>query len=109
MGEMRRGVAHADRPRHADLCQNFGLAHHRVGAGCALVKGQIDQGRGHIFHCRKALIIGPGGQQPVQHVARHRFLGGDVARVLHQHLRHLQPMLEKLAGQFHEITGDGCA
>jgi mannonate dehydratase len=31
MGEMRRGVAHPDRARHADVCQHFRLARDRIG------------------------------------------------------------------------------
>ena len=106
MCEMRGGVAHPDRMRHAQTFQHFGLFLHRIGGGRAIVKRQIDQCRGHIFDGLKAHVIGRSGQHPVQHVLWHRRACDCMSGKLGQHRGHFQPMLVQLARQFDEISGD---
>ena len=73
------------------------------------MKRQINQGRRHKFHRRKALIIGSRRQQPRQHIRRHRSTRRMVPRVFFQHLRHFQPMFIQLAWQFDKIARHRCA
>ena len=68
------------------------------------MKRQIDHGRRDELHRRKALIIGARIQQPLDQISGHRLPSLPMPRMLLQHLRHLQPMLVKLAGQFNEIA-----
>ena len=65
---------------------------------------EIDQRAGRVFHCGEALIEGACRQQPVEQRLRHRLAGTRVTRVLLQDLRHFQPMLVELRGQFDEIA-----
>ena len=106
MRELRRRVAHADRTRHAQTFQHLRLPLHRVGRRLAGVELQVHHGRADELHRRKALVIGPRLQQPLQHVGGHRLARLVVPRMGLQHRGHLQPVLVKLAWQFHEIAGN---
>ncbi|MEO1640593.1 MAG: M3 family metallopeptidase, partial [Pseudomonadota bacterium] len=56
----RGGVAHADGTGHTDLFKDCRLQLHRVGGCGAIVKAEVDEGRGHIFH------DGPAPADPMQ-------------------------------------------
>ena len=92
MGEMGRGVAHPDGPRHADPRQRVRLGRQRICGGRAVVEIQIDERRGHVFDRLEPHVVGLGRQQPVEHVLRHRLARFHMAGVGFQHLRNLQPV-----------------
>ena len=109
MREMRGRVAHADGARHADFGKDFRLPLHRIGRGRPVVKPQIDQRRGHIFHRLEAHVVICRPQHPLQQVTWHRSPRISMGREFVQDGRHTEPMFIKLAGQFHEIARDGGA
>mmetsp|Transcript_22989 Transcript_22989/g.38801 ORF Transcript_22989/g.38801 Transcript_22989/m.38801 type:complete len:282 (+) Transcript_22989:1502-2347(+) len=109
MGEMWRRVAHPDGVGHAHFGKDFGLPRHGIGGGVPLVEGQIDHGRSHIFHRREPHVIGRRGEHVVEQCGGHCLARFGVGRVFAQHLRHVEPVFIKLAGQFHKVARHGGA
>ena len=66
---------------------------------------EIDQRAGGVFDRGKALVEGAAGEQAIEQRLRHRLAGLAVPGVGFQDLRHLQPVLVKLRGQFDEVAG----
>jgi hypothetical protein len=89
--------------------QDFGLFLHRIGRGRAVMKRQIHHRRGDIFDRLEPHVIGRRGQHPVQHIGGHRLARLGMGGKFRKHFRHFQPVLIKLARQFHEIARDGRA
>ena len=65
---------------------------------------EVDERAGGVFDRREALIEGARREQPVEQCFRHRLAGAEMARVPLQDLRHLQPVLVELRGQFDEVA-----
>ena len=106
MGEMGRRVAHADRVRHAEAVEHLGLALHRVLGRGALVEGEVDERRGHVFDGLEAHVVGRRRQEPVAERVRHGLAGVGMGGEFADHLGHFEPVLVELAREFHEIAGD---
>ncbi len=106
MLEMRQAVAHDDLRRHGDAREALALELGDVEAGRLLqrMNVEIDQRAGGVFHRGEALVEGAAGEQPLEQRLRHRLAGLAVPGIGFQDLRHLQPVLVKLRGQFDEVA-----
>ncbi len=67
-----------------------------VAGRIALMKRQIDEGRGDIFHRLKPLIEIRGLQQFIQQFPWYSLSGLDMSGIALQHFGHFQPMFIEL-------------
>ena len=108
MLEMRRAVTHGDRVGHADPLELLALERDDVDLVGRRIEMQlqVDQRGGGVFDRRPALIEPARGEKLVDKRLRHRLAGLVVQREAAQHLRLLNPVLEKLRGKLDEVAGD---
>ena len=105
MAKMLGRVTGNDAVRHADGGKRCALQRQSIAIlQIFAVKIQVGKSGGQKLHRLEALVEMAGRSQLVHQCGRHGLAGLIMAGEAGQHLRLLQPVLEQLRGQLHEIA-----